>query len=601
MWDEVLAHPVSAMVVMLGVLVLVHELGHYTVGRLCGIGVEVLSVGVGPKLFSISRRGTVYQWALIPLGGYVKFVGAQPGEEPSIPCIGIPFYQAPWTHKLMTLLAGPGANILLAFFVYLILGAHGMEHRASIIGQVNPNGPAALAGLKSGDHIKAVQHVPISMWRELQEAITLSPGKPLVFTVQRDQQMWDLTVTPEAHTDPDSLTSDGTSPVGRIGIMDSALDATLSVPLHDSPAHRMGLRSGMLVDSLKWSSEGETWTKEHPTKTWTDLVYVLAQARTEKALSLSFHVKSFQGKQASFVEEGKHDGQQRAISPETLFVNISLKDYTGTEDWIRWLGLEHASLTVGYLADPSKLDLSKPDPSTEHERLPPSGLQVGDVLRSFQGNPLHSLFDFMEQLQQNHEPQVSFGLYRLGQWVEQTVQLKPIEVQKMAGKDTIYILPVGFMGHTVSSPPVIERYTEVLPLIAYGFRVTVKHTQDMLIGMGRLLTGQLPLKSVGGPMMMAKIAGDSAKMGWDSFLSALALVSLNLAIVNMLPIPVLDGGQSLVVLGEAITRRPLHPKLLEQFYRLGFVAIVALMVLSTYNDLSRFWVSMLEEVQRLWR
>ena len=78
---ELLSHPLFAIVFLIAILIFVHELGHFIIGRLCGIGVETFSIGFGPKMFSFTRQGTVYQVAWLPLGGYVKFAGALPNEE----------------------------------------------------------------------------------------------------------------------------------------------------------------------------------------------------------------------------------------------------------------------------------------------------------------------------------------------------------------------------------------------------------------------------------------------------------------------------------------------------------------------------------------
>ena len=111
-----------------------------------------------------------------------------------------------------------------------------------------------------------------------------------------------------------------------------------------------------------------------------------------------------------------------------------------------------------------------------------------------------------------------------------------------------------------------------------------------------LLKGDLPLKSLGGPILIGKVAGDAAKQGWRVFISRMALISINLAIINLFPIPVLDGGQLVLVGAEAVRGRPLRPSAIENFQKVGVAMILALVVLATYNDISRFWQSMLESV-----
>jgi regulator of sigma E protease len=111
-----------------------------------------------------------------------------------------------------------------------------------------------------------------------------------------------------------------------------------------------------------------------------------------------------------------------------------------------------------------------------------------------------------------------------------------------------------------------------------------------------LVSGDVPLKALGGPMLIAKVAGDSARRGLQTFLSSMALISINLGVLNLFPIPVLDGGQLILIGAEAVRRRPLRATAVENFQKVGFAMILALVVLATYNDLSRFWKSMLESV-----
>jgi regulator of sigma E protease len=122
----------------------------------------------------------------------------------------------------------------------------------------------------------------------------------------------------------------------------------------------------------------------------------------------------------------------------------------------------------------------------------------------------------------------------------------------------------------------------------------------MLIkAIGFLLIGQLPLQSLGGPIMIAKVAQDAIELGWQVFFTTLALMSINLGLMNLFPIPVADGGQLVLVALEALKGKPLSEKAMENFQRLGFVMLMALIILATYNDLSRFWAGMLKGVVEL--
>jgi regulator of sigma E protease len=97
-------------------------------------------------------------------------------------------------------------------------------------------------------------------------------------------------------------------------------------------------------------------------------------------------------------------------------------------------------------------------------------------------------------------------------------------------------------------------------------------------------------------MMIAKVASDSAKAGWLAFLATMAVISINLGLVNLFPIPILDGGQLVLLAAEGVKRSPIEESTIENFQKIGFVIVMSLVVLALYNDLSRFWSSMIRSI-----
>ena len=131
--SQFFSHPIPAVVILLGLLVLIHELGHYLVGRWCGIAVETFSIGFGPRILGFRRGGTDYQISWIPLGGFVKFAGAHPSEDVPAGLKGIGFLQASLPKRAATIVAGPAANFLLAVVVYAILVTTGLHYGDRIV------------------------------------------------------------------------------------------------------------------------------------------------------------------------------------------------------------------------------------------------------------------------------------------------------------------------------------------------------------------------------------------------------------------------------------------------------------------------------------
>src|SRR3989338_1158206 len=145
--DLIIAHPFLAIIFALGILIFVHELGHFLVGKAFGIGVEGFYIGFGPKLIGLRYKNTQYQISLLPLGGYVKFAGGLPSEETPPEFRGKELYNASVLAQVSTILAGPLANLLLAVAVYSFLGTKGIEHPSPVIGQVRHGSPAYRAGI----------------------------------------------------------------------------------------------------------------------------------------------------------------------------------------------------------------------------------------------------------------------------------------------------------------------------------------------------------------------------------------------------------------------------------------------------------------------
>ncbi len=185
---------IVAAVVAFGVLVFLHELGHFLVAKKAGVGVLTFSIGFGPKVW-IRRRGeTEYCVSAVPLGGYVKMVGEDPGEEVDSEDRERSFAHRSLAARTAIVAAGPGANFLLAMAVFLcVFLIFGIPYHTAEIGGVKPGSPAAGAGLEAGDRVVVVGDLPIRSWDELAREVRASQGRPLDLGVVRGDR--DLVVT----------------------------------------------------------------------------------------------------------------------------------------------------------------------------------------------------------------------------------------------------------------------------------------------------------------------------------------------------------------------------------------------------------------------
>jgi regulator of sigma E protease len=225
---------------VLGVLIFVHELGHFLAARRLGVRVLTFSLGFGPKIFSVKRGDTEYCISIIPLGGYVKMAG----ENIEDPRAGQPdeFLSRTKWERFQVLIAGPVMNILLAFVVTAVVLLQGtevpaFEEEPPVLGGVMADSPAAKAGLQRGDRILTVAGDDVPTWNALNMAVGIRPGKDIAVTLQRAGAP--LTVTLKT-------TSETKFQIGSIGVLPDINPVIRSV-LPGDPADKAGLKPGDAV------------------------------------------------------------------------------------------------------------------------------------------------------------------------------------------------------------------------------------------------------------------------------------------------------------------------------------------------------------------
>ncbi len=183
---------------VLSFLIFFHELGHFLAARFFGVRVEVFSIGFGKKIYQKTYGNTQYALSLIPLGGYVQMKG-QDDADPTKVSYDEDSYNVkkPW-QRVVILFAGPFANFILAFFLYIAIGNIGVTKFAPIIGNISKESPALQSGLKNGDTILSINGVKIKTWDELSKKIRKSDGV-LIFKIKRSDKILKIRVIPKAH------------------------------------------------------------------------------------------------------------------------------------------------------------------------------------------------------------------------------------------------------------------------------------------------------------------------------------------------------------------------------------------------------------------
>ena len=225
MFGDVLLNYVLPTFVVLMVVVFFHELGHFQVGRWCGVQIEAFSIGFGRELFGFNDKyGTRWKLSLIPLGGYVKFVGDEnaaslpkASQTPESARDKTLFHNASVWKRIATVAAGPIANFILAIAIFAVVFATvGRPLTAPRVDTLMPGGAAEAAGFLPGDVIVEIDGKPIDSFSQIQQIVTLAAGNTLTVVVDRDGEKITLTPTPERREMPDGL--GGTQRVGVLCI-----------------------------------------------------------------------------------------------------------------------------------------------------------------------------------------------------------------------------------------------------------------------------------------------------------------------------------------------------------------------------------------------
>lgn len=565
------SHPIIAVILLLGVLVIVHETGHFLVGKLCGIPVEIYSIGFGPTLLGFRRGETQYRLSAIPLGGYVKFYGSMPSEEVPEALRGREYFRASVSKRFATIAAGPIANLLLAIVVFAGMVMYGIEQPPALVGEIVPESPAERAGLKFGDRITTIDGKEVRSWKDVQRLIGDRPQQDMQLQLVRQEKLIELTLAPDAVEDEDMP---GTR--GRIGISRFMVPSVLTRINDGGFLSQAGLQTGDRLLKADWQGNS------YEVKYWQQWLGFLRELSRVQSLATEPTIVSLSVSEQKMEEEGKEGGSlelpESAAQVRQIAVTVPAAWTFQAESLEQSTGVNHAQLTVYSAGEPLK------------------GLERGDEIVKFNGQAVKGTFELSQILSNYGQAKAKLEILRAGQPLELELDLKPIEVQKAQGKATIYTLPVVFWGSFEQPDWVEERYTNPFKALAYGINETFDLTRAIGRAIAGLFTGEMPLSTLGGPIAIAKVASDSVRMGWQTFAHALALISINLALLNLVPIPVLDGGQLVLVSAEALIRRPVREATIENYQKIGFVMVLALFVIATYNDLGRFWASMLRGV-----
>ncbi len=542
-------------VVLVGVLIFVHELGHFLFLKLFDVKVLRFSLGFGPRLFAVRGGETEYQIAWMPLGGYVKMLGEDPRDSVGPEDAGRAFHEKPLWQRVIAIFAGPAFNLILPVPIYFLFFAGQTELAPARIGTVLRGTPADRAGLEPGDRVVAVDGDDVRYWDELQSRIAASPGRELVLEVERDQKTHVRKVTPEAQVLRGRLGL--TERVGRIGISPRYYLPQIGISDAASPAARAGLRTGDRITALNGAR----------VRRWSDVERVLERNRGEP-----LRVAYLRARQVlDVVDVQVHEPGTALVVPEPA----PPQDGTATRRFEA--GIESAEFFVHEVEPGSPAAVA--------------GLRPGDRITKRDGQPLRHWEMLLLALEERqHRPMriawVPFG----GDEREAIVRQVAKVVRDEYGQEkTRWLFGASPRLLWESEPPaVIEgRFGYAL---GQALGKTAEAIQVTALGFVQLVRGKIPRETVGGPIMIYYAAGVAARKGWDHYLWMLAIISVNLGLINLLPIPILDGGALLFLGIEVARQRPIATRVREISQIAGIVLLLGLMIFALTNDVVRYWL-----------
>jgi len=543
-----LTNNVITFVFVLSLLVFVHEMGHYLVGRWSGIRIMAFSIGFGPEIAGFTdRHGTRWKLSLIPLGGYVRFFGdedassktdvdqlsAMTEEERAQSFAGAKLWK-----RAATVAAGPIANFILAIAIFAVLFAiYGRTAADPVVAMVTRDGAAAAAGIEPGDRLVAIDGTNVTTFDEVQRYVGLRPGRTIVLSVERDGQKRDFRIVPKLVEDTDQFGNK--MEMGRIGI--ALVDPLVTAVQPAGPAAKAGILAG-------------------------DRLIAIDGNNVATYYDIGRYVSDRPGKSIVLTVQRNGETRDFPIVAETM----TDTDASGNKKDVGSIGIGPIDPLVGSIA---------PDSPAEAARL-----ELGDRILSVDGRAIGSIGEVQRYAASHADKPITLSVERNGQTRDVTVTPKKSEETDAFGAQT----EIATIGITDGQRPLKLRYDEYGPLQALG--EGVKQTGSIVSGtfeyLANVIGGYMKADQLGGPIRVAQLSGQMATLGFAAVLQFAAILSVSIGLLNLMPVPVLDGGHLMFYAIEAVRGKPLGARAQDIAFRIGFAMVLSLMVFATWNDIS---------------
>ncbi len=606
---------VLQVVLGIGLVIFVHEAGHFLAARWCGARVEVFSLGFGPRLFGWKRGDTLFQIALVPLGGYVKVAGEYSDglrgtpEPGTLATLSVP-------QRFLYFSGGVIMNVVFALVALPLVMLAGLPALQPLIGAPTPGMPAWEAGLPAGTTILEVNDTKIVDFEHLVTAVALNGSDDARLLVERPNATPEsITLTPSfdenlgfyrlglpAGLSPDQrLVVDPLGPAAAAGVTDEdRLVAVVGQPAAlrvDEQLRRAFSERGAVVLQVEGPDGVAREVQVEPRMDTLEFKRigigalssnVDATRSTGPAASLVKALGIEAGDRIVSVAGGPVWGQG-SIRDQLLTVEVGAPlaltvrrngellslEATATVAPVLLLG----DLALAVVENTSRVIVSEGSPAES------AGVLAGDQVISVNGQATDSWPVMLETIQR----EVAAGRsLQLEVWRDAEIgaPMSELTIELEAAPVTLpnYGVQLGAARTILKADGLGEALSD-------GFGATKRFLVDVWLQLKKMLfSDEISTRNLGGIISISVISFDTASQGLPKLFFFLAILSINLAILNLLPIPILDGGHLLFLLIEGIKGSPVSERTFGYSQVVGMVMIMSLMVYVTYQDIVRWFI-----------
>ena len=515
-------------IVFLGPLVFFHELGHFLFARLFGVRVEVFSIGFGPKLFKKKWGDTEYAVSAIPLGGYVKMYGDDPFNKDDIPESERKHsftHQSKWA-RFWIVMGGPLANFILAFVIFFSLLIVGERIPEIKLGAITSESALFQNGLRTGDVLVKVNSSEVY--------------------------------------NPSDLMVDGKTPVSELTVKRNGEIKVLPVNFSGDKFFEEVLKYPPFLRKAYFVNQNSNRFFVTTTKGQVDFNHSVEEIATMENVKTLYVYPVIAGEDLALdtVKIDLNNGKELAVEYSDLPTFITALDLHGLYS----IDLMVRSVNMGSPADKV-------------------GIKGDDVFISLEGQKVYSFEELRTRLQTVTKASVEVEVYSKGELKKITVTP---DISTQDGK-SVKLLGVYSFVEVLKTNFVLTKSKGFFSSVSVAVTRTWDSMKKTVDGFVKLVTNQVSLKSIGGPLAIGKVAHDSFNTSLSYFFQLMALISVNLGVINLFPIPVLDGGHIMFIVLEVINRGPLSRRKMEIAQQVGLSLLLMLMVGAIFNDVTRFF------------